>query len=269
MKTILLYANEDGGFESRLRVALDVARSFGSHVNCIQVTPYDAFIMGDAFGGVYSLPTVLEQVRNAEDAHRARIEQRLRGEGISWDWTRCDGAPARVVAGRSRLCDLVVLSLATEHGGYDGPLSLAADVALHVRAPVLAVPPASRALDCSGPAVAAWDGSCEASQALRLALPMLGRASAVHIVTVAEDEAELPANDAKTYLSRHGIGSELRQWTRERRSTAQALIDAAEALHASWLTMGAYGHSRLREAVLGGATREMLRTSPLPLLLGH
>ena len=73
MKSVLLYANEDTGLESRFQAALDVARAFESHISCVQVTPFDSFIMGDPFGGVYALPSVLEAVREAEDERRAGV----------------------------------------------------------------------------------------------------------------------------------------------------------------------------------------------------
>lgn len=267
MKTVLLYANLDKGLEGRLQAALDVARAFEAHITCVQVTPYDAFIMGDAFGGVYAMPSVLEEVRKTEEAHRARIDERLQREGVSWDWLRYDGAPAQVLFDRARLADLIVLNLASDP--YLDGLSLVADVALHARAPVLAVPTAVRPLDCVGPALVAWDGRVEAAHALRLALPLLAKASNVRIVTVADDVTEFPATDAARYLSRHGIEPEIHQWPRNGRSTAAALIDAAATLNAGYIVMGAYGQSRLREALLGGATREMLRSSPVPLLLAH
>lgn len=268
MKTVLLYANEDKGLESRLQAALDVARAFDAHITCVQVTPYDSFIMGDAFGGIYAMPTVIEQVRVAEDAHRARIEARLANENVGWDWLRYDGQPAQVLFDRARLADLIVVNLASDPG-YEGPLSLVADVAINARAPVLALPTESRAIDLFGPAMVAWDGRMEGAQALRLSLALLRKASEIHVVTVTDDVVEFPATEAALYLARHGINPMLHQWPREGRSTALALIDAAAALKASYVVMGAYGRSRLREALLGGATREMLRASPLPLVLAH
>lgn len=269
MKTVLLYANEDKGLESRLQAALDCARAFDAHLACVQVTPFDSFIMGDPFGGVYAVPTVLEQVRETETRHRERIEARLKTEGVSWDWLRYDGSPAQILVDRSRLADLVVLSLPAEGPGRDAALSIAGDVVLHAKPPVLAVPPESRGLDPRAAVLVAWDGSVEACHALRQSLAMLGKAERVHVVTVSDDPAQFPATDAAVYLSRHGIDAELHEWPRDGRSTAAALIDAAAVLKAAYLVMGAYGHSRLREAVLGGATRGMLRSSPLPLLLSH
>jgi nucleotide-binding universal stress UspA family protein len=269
MKSVLLYANQDSGLEGRLQAALDVARAFDAHIGCVQVTPFDSFIMGDPFGGVYALPSVLETVRESEDAHRASMEARLRTEGASWDWLRCDGSPAQIVVDRSRLADLIVLSL-PEPGKYDGPLSMAADVALHARAPALAVPAGSQGVDCMGTAIVAWNGALEAAHALRLSLPMLRRADKVQIVTVKEDQAEFPATDASLYLARHDIASELHEWpAADHGSTAGALLDAARTLGGAYVVMGAYGRSRLRESVLGGTSREMLHHAGIPLVLAH
>jgi nucleotide-binding universal stress UspA family protein len=269
MKAVLLYANDDSGLNNRLEAALDIVREFDGHLLCLQVTPYDSFIMGDAFGGVYAMPSVIASVQEAEDKHQAKLEAKLRSEGVTWDWIHFDGQPAMMVVDRSRLSDVIVVTLPTEGVDYDGPGAMAADVALHARTPVLAVPSGKLGLNLVGPAVVAWNGSQESCNALRLTLGMLKEASVVHIVTVADEENEFPSTSAAKYLARHGVKAELHNWPREGRSIAAALIDAANVLSASYVVMGAYGHSRFRETMLGGVTRDMLRHSPLPLLLAH
>ena len=270
MKSVLLYANQDAGLEARLQAALDIARTFEGHLTCLQVTPYDSFIMGDPFGGIYALPTVVAQVQKTAEEHRRRIEARLDGEGVSWDWLRFDGAPAQLLVDRARLADLIVLSLpGADETAAQGTHAIAADVLVHARSPVLAVPVAGRGFGGLGRALVAWDGSIESSHALRLTMPMLARASQVDVVTVSEGNTEFPATDASLYLARHGVESELSEWPRGGRSIAAALLDAAASLSADYLVMGAYGHTRMREAVLGGATRDMLRESGLPLLMAH
>lgn len=269
MKSVLLHANQDNGLESRLQAALDVVRLFDGHLTCLHTTPYEAFIAGDPFGGVYALPVVVDQLKRLEDEQRARLDAALANEGVQWDWLQIDGPSLQAILDRSRLADLVVLSLAAEGDDDEPALSLAASVAIHGRAPVLAVPRATSGFDPRGPAMVAWNGSPEAAHALRFALPMLGRASEVHIVTVTEDCLQFPAVEGCEYLSRHGIRSELREWPREGRRVGEALTAATASLGARYLVMGAYGHSRLREAVLGGVTRDMMRQSRVPLLLGH
>ena len=269
MKTILVYVNNDSGFESRFQAALAFARSFGAHISCLQVTPYDSFVMADPFGGVYALPTVLEKVRERENTFRSEVEERLRKEGVAWDWHRLDGTPSPTIANRSSLCDLIVMSLPRQSGDRGGSLAMVGDVVIHARAPVLAVPEESTLFDCLGPAMVAWNGSAEASHALRLTLPILARASEVHVVTVSEAGDGFPATDACQYLDRHGVAAQLHEWARDGRSIGEVLREAAAVLRAGYVTMGAYGHSRMSEAVLGGATREMLQQSNIPLLLAH
>ncbi|MGZ8998211.1 MAG: hypothetical protein ACXW2T_05060, partial [Allosphingosinicella sp.] len=168
MKSVLLHASEDSGFESRFQAALDHVRRFDGHLTCLQVTPFDAFVMADPFGGVYALPVVMERLREKDDSHRGRIEERLRAEGVNWDWIHHDGAPAQMLVARSGLSDLIVTSLPAK--GNDGPLSLTADVAVHARTPVLAVPPTPPAAGGTDVVMVAWNGSQEAAHALRLTL---------------------------------------------------------------------------------------------------
>ncbi|MGZ8287214.1 MAG: universal stress protein [Allosphingosinicella sp.] len=269
MKSVLLHANQDAGLESRLQAALDLVRLFDGHLTCLHSTPYEVFITGDPFGGVYALPVVVDQLKRLEDEQRALLDGKLANEGVAWDWLQIDGPSVQAILDRSRLADLVVLSLA-DRGDDDEPaLSLAASVAVHCRAPVLAVPQGTRGVDATGPAMVAWNGSAEVAHALRFALPMLRRASEVHVVTVAEDCHQFPAVDGCRYLALHGVKAELRECSRDDRPIADVLLGAAASLDARYIVMGAYGHSRLREAVLGGVTRQMMRESPVPLLLGH
>ena len=268
MKTVLLYANPDAGLESRLQAALGLVRAFEGHLVCLQVTPYDAFIMGDPFGGIYALPTVIEQVQRAANEHQGLVERRLSDEGVSWEWLRFDGAPGPLIVDCGRLADLIVLTLPGA-APPEGAQEIAADVLVHARSPVLAVPPAGPGLEGEGAIMVAWDGSLESSHALRLNLPMLKRAAAVYVVTVTGGHVEFAADDAVAYLARHGIETEPHDWPASGRTVAAALLDAAASLSAVAIVMGAYGHTRLREAVLGGATRDMLQSSRLPLLMAH
>src|SRR5690606_22471941 len=118
----------------------------------------------------------------------------------------------------------------------------------------------------------AWNGSPEASHALQAALPLLKLASAVHLITIAEGGPaanRLPATDANEYLGYHGLSSELHEVAAGDNGIAATIGATAAARGAEILVMGGYGHSRFREAMLGGATRELLRAEGGALLLGH
>jgi nucleotide-binding universal stress UspA family protein len=272
MKSVLLYANGDPQLEPRLQASLAVARLFEGHLTCLQVTPYESFIMGDPFGGVYALPSVVAHVAKVEAEHEAKIEERLRRESLSWSWKQVDGPPEYAIPSEARLEDLIVVSLpdaATPH--HLRTLAIAAEAALTARAPVLGIPGTAGVFAPGGAALVAWNGSMEAAHALRLALPMLARASSVTVVGVREDSRELRfgLSDAFEYLSRHAVTPDVREMEAGGRCVPDLLLEAAAGLGAAYIVLGAYGHSRLREAVLGGTTRALIRESRIPLLLAH
>jgi nucleotide-binding universal stress UspA family protein len=269
VKAVLLHIHDDSGQEARLQVALDIVRCFDGHLTCVQATPFDSYVVSDPFGGVYAFPEVINRVREDQQKTRDRIEAGLANEGVSWDWLHYDGSAAQVLVERARLADVIVVSQPGAGRGRNDPLPIAADIALHSRAPVLAVPEGSGRLDCTGTAMIAWNGSAEASYALRVARPMLRGASAIHIVEVTEDGGDLPSSAASRYLARHGMASELHERPRGDRSVPEVLSAAAGELGADYVVIGAYGRSRLRELVLGGVTREMLEASAVPLLMAH
>jgi len=270
MKSLLLNANNDGGWNARLQVALDISRAFGSHLNCVQAMPIIDAIGSPVWFVPY--PDLAQNFIDAGEQHRALAETRLQGEGVSWDWFSVTGEPSYAIVERSGLADLIVVSSPGGKSGgpadYDVPV--AANICTHARGPVLAAPTQLKRFDPLGTALVAWNGSMESAHALRLSLPMLAKATKVFVLTVTEDKThKFPATEASAYLSRHDIASELHCWDREGRKVADVVLDAASTLGADYIVAGAYGHSRFREAVLGGATRGLLSDSPIPVLMAH
>jgi len=148
------------------------------------------------------------------------------------------------------------------------PQAIAGDVAIHAHAATLVVPVESETFDSDKPIVVAWNGSKEASLAIRLTLPMQRLASAVHIVAV-DEGLDLPNLDASAYLSRHGISSELHQLEGAKGNIAEVIEGFALEKGASAIVMGAYGKSRIRETLMGGVTRDQIFKSTLPLIMAH
>jgi nucleotide-binding universal stress UspA family protein len=110
-----------------------------------------------------------------------------------------------------------------------------------------------------------WDGGAASDAAIRAAVPLLRRASEVEVLTIGE--AADPA-DVAAYLDRHGCTVTARTEPKTGDVGAQ-LLQALTSSGATWCAMGAYGHSRLREQLFGGATKTLLAKSPIPLLLSH
>ena len=270
MKSVLVHINRDEGQEARLQAALDLLRTFGGHLTCLQVAPLEALASIDAYGAGYLLGEAVQQIREIEDEEKQKLETRLQNEGVSWDWVNEAGDAARSICNHSSLADIVVVS--KPEAGKPSSLSsqVASDVVLRSRAPVLVVPEQSRGFDATLPAAVAWNGSAEAGIAIRDALPLLQRASTVSLLAVAEEsEYDLPAIDASTYLARHGVISDLIELKTHGGPITDTLLDAASAQSAGCLVAGAYGHSRLQENILGGVTRGLLQKSTIPLLLAH
>lgn len=270
MKSVLLHIQQDDGLEARMQAALDLVRASGGHLTCLQVTPIQVYVAGDGFAGGYVFASTLEAVEKQDEALRNRLVERLAGEDVAWDYAAVTADPVQSLVRHSRLADVIVMSQLPRKGMSGMSATLTGDVLMAARVPVLAVPPSLQCIDFAGPAVVAWNGSFEAAHALKMAVPLLARASAVHLVAVDEHEgADFRGSDASEYLSRHGIRSELHLVRKEESAAGPSLTSMAQTLGAAYLVMGAYGHSRAREWLFGGVTRSMLADADLPLLLAH
>ena len=270
MKSVLLHVYDDDALDDRLQVALDICRTFDAHLTCLQVTPYNAYVSFEPLGGVYTQTAVLESVRACEDKVRERIEGRLAQDDVRWDWIAADGPVVQTLVSASALSDLLVIGQFP--GAADAvsqPLPIVDEVAVHAACAVLQVPAGVATFDAGRPAVIGWNASPEAANAIRNALPVLRASSAVHIVSVGEDGEAFPQTSASSYLSRHDVASELHTLPASPKGAGAVLEDFATKIGAGCLVIGAYGRSRFRETLLGGVTRDLLRTSRIPLLLGH
>ncbi|WP_435418178.1 universal stress protein [Parerythrobacter aurantius] len=272
MKVITVHAHDDAGFEARLQVALDLARAFGGHVTIVYAIPVDAGMPGDLYGATFA--SMMPVWREMAEALRKRTEADLANEDVPFEWIEGAGTPSSVLLRHSVLSDVIVVGAAEPQFSSRGPSETVGDLVLHARCPVLVVPEDRGRFDVRCPVLVAWDGSPEASRALRMALPLLAMSSKVTLACVREREGEtdlydLPPLRGAEYLSRHGIGCELVELPREGRRVAEVLRDAAATRKAGAIVMGAYGHMRLTERIFGGATRDMLTGVEVPLVMAH
>lgn len=269
MKTILVHIENDEGQESRLQAAFDLARAFGAHLHCLQVTPYAAYALGDGGMSGFPVTTIVEAIEKQRRDDRDKVEARLKQEGVSWDWASRDGDSVVRLAEASRLADVVVMSAGPFEKTPKLQVSMTGDVAIQAAAPVLAVTPGMKGLNLNGHALVAWDGSREAATAMRQSLSLLRMAKEVHILTVEEKPSDFRASDAARYLSRHGLEAEVIERSTGGKSIEEVIREEILRLGACYLVQGAYGHSRLRQTLFGGVTRGLLSDAPVPLLLAH
>jgi nucleotide-binding universal stress UspA family protein len=260
MKTILLHVTDDEANGARTAFALDLARRFDAHLDCLAVRPDLSLVINDPWGGVL----VTGQVQALLDAQRRelreRIERQLAREDVPWTYSERLSDPAGEVVNAARLADAVII-------GRSAGMAFVGDVATAARAPVLL---AADGVDhfADGPALVAWNGRDEAAAALKGALPLLRLATDVIIIAVAEPGRHKPDDAVCRYLSRHGIDP-LFEIVDQGGNPEDALL-AAQARHgAPLVVMGAYGHGRLRQFLLGGVTRRMIADCPATLVLAH
>jgi len=185
----------------------------------------------------------------------------------------CDRADDGL-ARQARFADLLVIS-------QDDPDEALPDLAVHLpeyvilnsARPVLVVPRADPPAAAGGDVLLAWDGSKEASRAMSAALPLLREASTVTIAALtgpnlAADEVRNAQPDLLQFLGRHGIAP--RVLIRDpQRDAGHELLEVAAELGCGVLVMGCYGHGKLRELCLGGASRTVLAEARIPVLLAH
>ena len=267
MKNVLLLIHDDAGQEARLQAALDVVRAVGGHLVCLDVVGLG---VEAGYPGPEAAAVLVEQEERREAANRARLEQRLAKEDVPWAIEQATGSFAFCLGEAASLADLIVLNPQLDGDGPD-MAGIAAATLLKTGKPILIVPETSRGFAASGRAMVAWDGSLPAMAALTAAVPLLKLASDVRILEV-QGSSHGAVEEAARYLSRHGIDAEIDLLACFRdapHQTSAVILDRAEQTQCSYCVMGAYGHSPLREAILGGVTRRMLRSSRMPILLAH
>jgi len=296
-KTILVHADEAPHSGARILLAAELALQQGAHVIGVATTGISRFLyQGEAVDERDpNLARHLDVLRERASHALAEFTPRLRHVGVqSFEQRVLDDEPGAGISLLARHADLVVI-------GQSDPRQRGPDVPAEVLSgagrPVLILPHASRAssaiaVDSAGVAspgaplpgrhiLVAWNASREAARALADALPFLHRAESVHVAIFDADArpgayGEPPGAEVQAWLERHGVRAQIVLEQTERQgllkrpgNTGEALLAMAGARDCDLLVMGAYGHSRFRESLLGGVTRSVLDAMTLPVLLSH
>jgi nucleotide-binding universal stress UspA family protein len=251
--------------------------------------PFDARVIGlltnivptpmmPAVDGLAAVSILEENQREAEEAgnaHAMRLEQRLSTLAVPAELRRLDlfaDATWSAVARQARACDLFVAQRPYGDDGTSRWPEVVEAARFGSGRGVYVVPPEARVREIEI-ALVAWNDTREAARAVAEAMPLLRRAKQVIVATVdtagpPEADGKEPGADIARHLDRHGAKVELRH-VPEWREVSRALLNEIEKSGADLAVLGAYGHSRLREWVLGGATRDFLTFCPVPMIMAH
>lgn len=268
--SIMVSVDLGGDAEARTRIAAHLADTFDARTIGVaaQLPDHVAAQVGP-MGVPALLPglsrqAVLDGLARAENLFRVAAGHRSR---VSW---RSAVEPGLAfLAGQSRASDLVVVGRGDGDDANACPRPLEpTSVVLAAGRPVLVVPPGIDHLEARRVMVA-WKDTWEARRAILDSLPILRLASRVDVVAVTRGGEKSGAPDITDYLSAHGIHATSAEHRFEGESDAETLLDLASDHAADLIVMGAYGHGRVREMVLGGVTRFVLRNSSVCILLSH
>lgn len=271
MKSILFHVQHDDQLDVRLQLALSLARATGGHLSCLHTTPIQSFVAFDSFGGVYASDEIIRRIDEEEAKLRADVEARLATAGGSWDYRQATGNVADSIIGCSALADVVIVGRPAFKHEFDGlSVGVLGDLLERGRTPLLVASRDQRPFDPGRSVLIAWNGSYEAANAVRAAVPLLKLAQKVEVVRYIEGKREnFPFKRVLDYLSCHGIEATYRESKVDLALVTSCLIADAAAVDAPYLVTGAYSRSRLGEFLLGGATRELLSDAPMPLFMAH
>ena len=187
-------------------------------------------------------------------------------------WAETTEEPVRAFTRRAFCADLLVLGQPDPAAATatDVPADFVESVLVGSGKPALVLPYVGAPEVIGDVALVAWKSSRESARALAASLPLLQRADQVHVAMWDEDsESADPGPDVEAYLRAHGIVATLHRDGKATADIGQYLLSMASDLGADLLVMGCYGHSRSREWVLGGATRSVLASMTLPVLMSH
>jgi len=276
VKSVLLHVQNDKTLVPRIENALSIARVCGAHLSCVHVTPIEAYVAFDSFGGVFVMNSVMKALDEEEAALKQRVENELANEDVSWDFVQATGNVVGQIVGRAALSDLLITGRMTDPTNFAGSgLAFLGDLLHRSRTPLLIAGDSGEPCDPTGPALIAWDGSYEAANAVRSSIGLLRLSSNVRVLQVREEKDEsFPGTRLLEYLSRHGIHAELQ--VEPEQSSGPALeyitgliVAQARALGAAYIMMGGYNHSRTGEYLFGGVTRSLLSACSVPLIVAH
>lgn len=275
-KTILVHMDDGKHCERRLAAAAALARVHAAHLVgvCVVARPYiPTYMAAEVSPELYEIQQ--KRARESADAVAARFRQTADRAGIAAEWRAVEGYAPAILTRHARYADLAVLGqFDPDEEQYEGLAGLVEEVILAAGRPVLVIPYAGRFETLGERVLLAWNASREATRAANDALPILERARQVTVMNVdpqrrpAED-GDVPGADLALHLARHGVKAEASAAFGGDIDVGDVLLSRAADLSADLIVMGAYGRSRLRELVLGGASRHILGHMTVPVLMSH
>ena len=269
IKDVMAFFEAGMGGANHVAAAVAVAQAHGAGLVGVCAVDLPAIpVYAEAPIGADLIERELERRRQ----EAGRLETAFRAAAgkakVAATWAAVESDPVSVALEYGRTADLTVLGQPQPDAGAEaGDLE---EIALALGRPTLVVPYVAAAGPIGERVLVAWNGSREATRAAHDALPFLARAKSVLLAGIDLDERQRAgAERMAAHLARHGVKAEVRRLVAGSLGVGDVLLNAISDEGADLVVMGAYGHSRMRELVLGGATRTLFRQMTVPVLLSH
>ena len=277
-KTVLVHVDRGPRCAERLDLGMSIAQSVGAH--CVGLFALSAQrIPSYARAEAGSIVAEAEaRFRDEAAAEAAKVFQaavtRTGCALTEWRASKRDALGAVLLS--ARYADLVVVGQNDPEAAEDAGVSadFVDELVLAAGRPVLVVPYAGRFPSIGKNVLVAWNASREAARAVTDALPVLRKAESVQVVAFdpgkgGADHGDVPGADVGLWLARHGVKVQVAQQNGAGLDIGAQILSRAADVGADMIVMGAYGHSRMRELVLGGATRTLIGSMTVPVLMSH
>ncbi|NCU19555.1 universal stress protein [Candidatus Falkowbacteria bacterium] len=276
-KSILTIVTDPAASEAQLETAIAMARREDAHLDvlCLGV---DRTQTGYYYAGAsaYVHQETIERAQAEAAAAELQVRNLLDAQDIRWaveGVVAQMGAISTIVGLRARFADLVVQARPYGKSRTQDAETVVEAAMFDGHAPVLIVPDQDSPLPAPRRVIVAWNQSTEALTAIRRALPILKAADLVDITIIDPPahgpERSDPGGQLSQMLARHGVHAEVSVLAKTMPRVSDVINRHVRDTSANMVVMGAYGHSRFREAILGGATRYMLEMAEVPVFMAH
>jgi nucleotide-binding universal stress UspA family protein len=275
-KTIVVHCDGGQPAASRLDLATTLASRFGAFLVGVHAKP--PFESPAFIDGGYDMAPLLEahqeQVEADMIASRTNYDRALRGRSLSTEWRSLSGRAGEMLGLCARYADLVILGQSDPDDSSKGPPDLPETVALASGRPVLVVPHIGVEKAIGDVVMLCWNASRESARAAADALPILKAAKQVIVLAVepkatAGGHGPEPGADVAAWLARHGVKVTVQRDVAPNADVGNIILSRAADHDVDLIVMGIYGHSRMREMILGGVSRTILASMTVPVLMAH
>jgi nucleotide-binding universal stress UspA family protein len=270
---ILVHVEPGPVSEQRLRYALSMARSRDMKLIGLAVRLSAAAAVTTTMGDATATAALCETSGECCVTAKALFDSATRGSGIAVEWREVCGVPLNVITAEAGRADFVIVGQNDRVDTESNVYQLApADLIMACGTPVIVVSADAPLSYKARRILLAWKSTPQAARAVRDALPLLMSAETVVLTEVVSDtdggKYEISVDAMASYLAAHGVEVSIRRLPASGDTGYQLIVAAADE-ECDFIVAGAYGHSRVREWVLGGVTRSLLAASTIPCILSH